>query len=139
MADFFDDLVYSKEDIITFPAGIPGFENNKQFILLQVPDLNPFEWLACIDGSQLRFVVVNPMLFMPEYAPDVKKEQLAELEIDNPEDVLLYSVVTIKENPAESTANLVGPIVINKTKNIAKQVIIEDDRYSTQEPILRKK
>jgi len=37
MADFFKDLVYSKEDIITFPAGVPGFEKNKTFVLVQVP------------------------------------------------------------------------------------------------------
>ena len=36
-----------------------------------------------------------------------------------------------------STANLVGPVVINKTKRIGKQIIIEDERYSTQEPVLR--
>jgi flagellar assembly factor FliW len=28
--------------------------------------------------------------------------------------------------------------MINKTKRVGKQVIIEDERYSTQEPILRK-
>jgi len=33
MGDFFRDLVYSKTDIIFFPAGIPGFEKNKDFIL----------------------------------------------------------------------------------------------------------
>jgi len=29
--------------------------------------------------------------------------------------------------------------LINKTTRVGKQVIIEDDRYGTQEPILRKK
>jgi flagellar assembly factor FliW len=51
---------------------------------------------------------------------------------------LLYTIVTIAENPLLSTANLIGPVIINKTKRIAKQVIIDDERYSTQEPILRK-
>ncbi len=138
MPDFFDDLVYSKEDVITFPSGIPGFENNKEFVLVQIPDYAPFEWLVCVDGTRLRFALVNPMLFLPDYSPKMVKGQIEELKIEKPEDVLLYVIVTIKENPANSTANLVGPIVVNKRSKIGKQIIVEDERYSTQEPIFRK-
>ncbi|MDR2728785.1 MAG: flagellar assembly protein FliW, partial [Chitinispirillales bacterium] len=63
---------------------------------------------------------------------------LSELSVDDPQDLILYSIVTIKENPVESTANLAGPVFINKTKKIGKQIIIDDDRYNTQEPIVRK-
>lgn len=138
MADFFRNLVYSKQDIITFPAGIPGFEKKKEFVLASIPDYAPFEWLVSVDGSLLRFAVLNPLLFRPDYAPKFQKEQLVDLGIEKPEDVLLYVIVTIRENPLESTSNLVGPIIINKAKRIGKQVIIEDDAYTTQEPILRK-
>ncbi len=139
MADFFKDLVYSKDDVVTFANGIPGFEKNKQYVLVQIPDFVPFEWLVCIDGSRLRFALINPMLFCPDYSPKIVKEQFEDLAIEKPEDILLYSIVTIGENPLESTANLVGPVVINKTKRIGKQIIVEDERYSTREPILRKK
>jgi flagellar assembly factor FliW len=138
MGDFYKNLVYSKEDIITFPSGIPGFDKNKSFVLVSIPDYAPFEWLVCVDGSPLRFAVINPLMFRPDYAPQVQKEQLDEMGIEQPEDVLLYVIVTINENPLESTANLVGPIIINKKKRIGKQVIVEDDRYTTQELVLRK-
>lgn len=139
MGDFFKDLVYSKEDIITFPAGIPGFEKNRDFVIVNVPEYLPFEWLVCIDGSRLRFAVINPLLFNNEYTPNIVKEQMEELSIEKPDDILLYVIVTIRENPLESTANLVGPIVVNRNKRLGKQIIIDDERYSTQEPILRKK
>jgi len=137
MADFFKDLVYSKDDIIIFPSGIPGFEKNKEYVLVQIPDYAPFEWLVCVDGSRVRFAIINPLLFRPDYAPAMTKIQLEELAIEKPLDVLLYSIVTISPNPAQSTANLIGPVIINKTKRIGKQVIIEDDRYGTQELLLR--
>ena len=139
MADFFSNLVYSEDDVILFPNGIPGFQDHTKFVLVEVPDYAPFEWLACIDGSQLRFAVINPLLFRPDYSPNVGKQQIADLEIEKPEDILMYAIVTIKENPFESTANLVGPVIINKTKRRGKQIIVDDDRYGTQEPILRKK
>lgn len=138
MGDFFKDLVYAPEDVITFPGGIPGFEKNREFVLVQIPEYVPFEWLACVDGTRLRFAVINPLLFRPDYSPNITKEQLSELGIDKAEDVLLYAIVTIREDPAESTANLTGPVVINKSRRLGKQIIIEDDRYSTQEKILGK-
>jgi flagellar assembly factor FliW len=139
MGDFFKDLVYSQEDVISFPHGIPGFENNREFVLVQIPDFVPFEWLVCIDGSRLRFAIINPLLFCTDYSPNIVKEQLEDLKIEKPEDILLYAIVTISENPLASTANLIGPVVINKSKRVGKQIIIDDNRYSTQEPILRKK
>lgn len=139
MGDFFKDLVYSKDDVITFPSGIPGFEKTKDFVIVSIPEYTPFEWLVCTDGTRLRFAIINPLLFMPDYSPAMVKEQLGDLEVDKPEDILLYSIVTIRENPLESTANLVGPLIINRVKKIGKQIIIDDDRYGTQEPLIRKK
>lgn len=139
MGDFFEDLVYAKEDVITFPAGIPGFEQSREYVIVRIPEYLPFEWLTCTDGSKLRFAVINPMVFCPDYSPGITKEQLAELEIEKPEDVLMYVIVTIRENPAESTANLLGPVVVNRRKRIARQIIIEDEKYSTRETILGKK
>ncbi|MBN1575045.1 MAG: flagellar assembly protein FliW, partial [Chitinispirillaceae bacterium] len=104
-----------------------------------IPEYTPFEWLVCIDGSRLRFAVINPLLFAPEYSPAIVKEQLEDLEIRKPEDILLYTIVTIRENPLESTANLGGPLIVNRQKRIGKQIIIDDDRYGTQEPLIRKK
>ena len=139
MGDFFKDLVYAKDDVITFASGIPGFEESKKFVIVSVPEYTPFEWLVCVDGPRLRFAMINPMLFAPEYSPAMVKDQFEDLEISTPEDLLLYVIVTIRENPLESTANLVGPLIINRARRLGKQIIIDDDRYSTQEPLIRKK
>jgi flagellar assembly factor FliW len=138
MGDFFKNLVYANDDIITFQSGIPGFEQNKEFVIVSIPEYAPFEWLVCIDGSKLRFAIINPLLFEPKYDPKIIKEQLDDLAVEAPEDLLMYVIVTIRENPLESTANLVGPIILNRRKKIGKQIIIDDDRYTTREPILRK-
>ncbi|MDR0307044.1 MAG: flagellar assembly protein FliW [Chitinispirillales bacterium] len=138
MVDFFEDLVYSEADIITFPSGIPGFEDNKLFVVVSIPQFAPFEWLVCVDGTHLRFAMINPLLFSPDYAPKLSAERLAELSVDNSNDLALYAIVTIRENSADTTANLAGPVFINKNKKIGKQIIIDDDRYSTQEPLIRR-
>jgi flagellar assembly factor FliW len=138
MGDFLDNLVYSRNDIITFPEGIPGFVNNREYVLVQLPEYLPFEWLACTDKSHPRFAIINPVLFKPDYAPRIIKEQLEGLGIKKKEDILIYVIITIMENPEETTANLIGPLVINRVKRIGKQIIIDDDRYTTKERILGK-
>ena len=139
MGDFFKDLVYSKDDTISFPSGIPGFEATRQFVIVSIPEYAPFEWLVCIDGIPLRFAIINPLLFDPTYEPKMAREQLSDLAVEKPEDILIYSIVTVKENPLDSTANLVGPLIINRVRRLGKQIIIDDERYTTQEPIIRKK
>jgi len=139
MGDFFKDLVYSKDDTITFPSGIPGFEKSRTFVIVTIPEYAPFEWLVSVEGAPLRFAIINPLIFEPSYEPGMVKEQLLDLQIEKPDDILMYTIVTVKDNPLESTANLVGPLIINRVKRIGKQIIVDDDRYTTQEPIIRKK
>ena len=139
MTDFFDDLVFSPDDVITFPGGLPGFEKYKRFVVVPMPQCEPFSWLVCVDGGiRLRFAIINPLVFIPDYNPQLSKEQLTELKIGDLHDLVLYAIVTIGQNPIESTANLAGPIIINKAAKIGKQVLLDDDRYSTQDPIVRR-
>jgi len=138
MADFFDDLVFSPDDVITFPNGIPGFERHMRFVVVPMPQCEPFSWLACVDGIHLRFAIINPLVFIPDYSPRLSREQLTDLDIGDLHDLVLYAIVTIGQNPIESTANLAGPIIINKAAKIGKQVLLDDDRYTTQDPIIRR-
>jgi flagellar assembly factor FliW len=138
MADFFEDLVFSPDDVITFQGGIPGFEERKRFVIVPMPQCEPFSWLACVDGVPLRFAMINPLVFISDYAPRLTKSQLMELEVSDIRDLVLYAIVTIGKNPVESTANLAGPVIINKSARLGKQVLIDDERYGTQDPIIRK-
>ncbi len=137
MKDLFDNLSYRVEDVITFESGIPGFEDKKHFVIVNVPEHEPFKWLYCVDDRVLRFALINPLLFYPDYNPQVTKADIATLEIENKKDILVFAIVTLAEDFRESTANLIGPVFINSAKRKGKQVIIDDNRYSTQEKILR--
>ena len=52
---------WTEDDIIYFPSGIPGFEDSKRFIIISVPEYEPFHWLQCIEGSKIRLAIINPM------------------------------------------------------------------------------
>jgi flagellar assembly factor FliW len=127
---------WTEDQVIHFPSGLPGFENARKFIIMSVPEHQPFHWMECVDGgNNIRFAVINPLSFRPDYQPKIKKEELASLNIQDPKHLLLYVIVTLRKPLVESTANLMGPL-INIHDRVGKQIIIENDAYSLRERII---
>ena len=137
MEDIFENLVFSPDDVITFNDGIPGFEDNKKFVIIRDESYAPFEWLVCADGTKLRFAMLNPMIVYPEYSPNISRAQIDGLGLIHAEDLLMYAFVTIAAMPNESTLNLAAPVIINIKDKIGRQVILENSKYSTREPVMR--
>jgi flagellar assembly factor FliW len=128
---------WTEDQVIRFPAGLPGFEMARKFIIMSVPEHQPFHWMECVDeGNSIRFAIINPLSFRPEYQPKIKKEELTSLAIRDPKDMLLYVIVTLRTPLVESTANLMGPLFINIRDRVGKQIIIENDAYSLRERII---
>ncbi len=130
-------LPWTEDQVIRFPGGLPGFENARKFIIMSVPEHQPFHWMECVDeGNTIRFAIINPLSFRPDYQPKIKKEELASLNINDPKELLLYVIVTLRSPLMESTANLMGPLFINIREKVGKQIIIENDAYSLRERII---
>lgn len=130
-------VAWTPDQVILFPAGLPGFESARKFIIMSVPEHQPFHWMECVDeGNSIRFAIINPLSFRPDYQPKIKREELATLNIKDPKELLLYVIVTLRSPLIESTANLMGPLFINIREKSGKQIIIENDAYSLRERII---
>lgn len=126
-----------KEEVIRFPQGIYGFEEVKEYVLLgKVGDDNPFMWLHAVHNPDVCFVVIDPYVFKKDYSPSINEEVLHKLEVEDTADIRFLSIVVIPQDMSNMTANLQGPIVINAKKNIAMQVILDNDKYTTKHYIL---
>jgi flagellar assembly factor FliW len=121
---------------IEFPNGILGFEKLKNYVLLDAPQ-QPFYWLQALDLVEVAFVLINPVIFRPDYAVEVPPEELEEIGIDSQEKMLTFAIVTIPQNPMEMTANLQGPIIINKETRIGRQSISMNPKWEVRHPILK--
>ena len=133
---------YGKIDVderqkIYFSAGILGFEKLKDFLLLDAAQ-QPFYWLQSLDVPEIAFVLINPEIFRPGYLPEVSISELEEIELseENTEDMLVFSIVTIPEEHSRMTANLQGPIIINREKRYGRQCISSSQIYKTQHYVL---
>ncbi|WP_313757467.1 flagellar assembly protein FliW [Tissierella sp.] len=129
----FGEVEIEKDKIIYFQEGIPAFEEEKEFVLILNEDKeNPFHSLQSVNKEELSFIVINPFEIFNDYdilLPDIA---INKLEIKKEEDLNIYTIVVIPEDIKKMTTNLLGPIVINRKKMLGKQVILDDERYTTK-------
>ncbi|WP_066637439.1 flagellar assembly protein FliW [Desulfolucanica intricata] len=129
----FGSMNIDQEKIISFPFGLPGFEELKHFVLLPAVNMEPFHWMQSAEEPEVAFLAVNPFIFFPDYSFDLPVEDIETLELRSPGEVLILTIITIPgDNIAQTTANLLGPVVINTRLNRAKQVILTGYTYSTR-------
>ncbi|MCL1928366.1 MAG: flagellar assembly protein FliW [Treponema sp.] len=120
---------------VTFPTGLFGFESIKEYVLMDA-DRQPFIWLQSIEAEHIAFILINPFLFRPDYELDIDDELVKEIGINNPEEALIFAIVTISPSGL-MTANLQGPLIINRETRIGKQGILNDPRWKTKHDIMQ--
>ena len=132
----FGTIDVSKDEIILFKQGLLGFEDYRKYIILNAGDGSPFRWLQSVDDGNLAFVIVEPLSFMFEYDLEIPDADQEALSLERAEDVVIYAIVSIPENPQDMTANLQGPIVINARDKKGKQIISTDRKHPVKIHIL---
>lgn len=138
MTSRFGEIEVDTDSIVCFTSAIIGFNNSRNYILIPHAENSPFTWLQSLDEQDVIFVVIQVFDFFSEYAPDIDDGDLNDIGITSRDELVLAVLVTIPENYKEMTANLVAPIIINKSNRLAKQVVIKNfDAYSTKEHIIR--
>jgi len=120
---------------ITFPFGILGFESFKDYAILDA-ERQPFYWLQSIDVEQVAFVLINPFLIRPDYEMNIDNEELLRIGISDPGKALIFSIATIPADGGPMTANLQGPLVINRDNRMGFQAVLTDSRWKTKHDIL---
>lgn len=124
-----------ERQVITFPRGLLGFEACHQWALLDSSQ-PPFYWLQSLDDPGLAFIMIDPFSFRPDYELDLGLADQQDLDAPAPEDLLLFAIVTIPQEPRQMTANLQGPVVINRRQRRGIQAIQGDSRWKTRHHIM---
>ncbi len=134
----FGEIVIDSDKIIKMTSPFLGFPEDKEFILLPHAPESPFWWLQAANNPKLAFVVIQPALIDNSYAPQINNNIRQELQIDSDKDQEILVILTIpKGHPEKMTANFLGPVVINASKKIARQVLLDPARYAPCHPVGR--
>jgi flagellar assembly factor FliW len=120
---------------VNFPQGLFGFDDYSEYVLLDA-EHQPFFWLQSVNDQEIAFVLINPFLFKPDYEVNITNEELAEIGINSPDNALIFVIVTIPQDGSPMTANLQGPLVINRDNMTGMQAVLSDTRWKTRHDIM---
>ncbi len=127
---YFGSVTYEAGDVLSFPNGLFGFEEERSFLLL--PFAGSEGTLLCFQSTQtprLAFVAMNPFALKDDYAPVLTPEELASLGVTRSEELCYYVLCVVKSPIDRSTVNLKCPVVVNEDTGVATQVILETSAY----------
>lgn len=133
----FGEITIDDDKIIRFPSGIIGFPDLTEFALVHDEEkgTGSIHWLQSLQEGAFAMPVMDPLLVMPEYNPEVDDELLKNIGEISEDELLVLVTVTVPSDLTKMTVNLKGPVIINAAEKKACQVIIEGDGYPVKYPI----
>ena len=132
----FSDIEVNEEDIIKLPSGLVGFPDLVSYVLLDHDKESPFKWLQSLDDGAIAFVLINPLLFKPDYTVEVSESEVGELDLTSEEDAIISVIITMPSNPQNMTANLKAPLIFNLKNRTGKQIVLNSSDYTTRHNIM---
>ena len=136
----FGTLDATEDEVVTLSGGLLGFPDASLFIRVPVDDAEGWLWLQSTTDRELAFLAIVPFRFFPDYDIELADTDVELLELDDVADAEVLGLVTVRHNEsggiAAVTANLLGPLVINRRTGTGRQVVLSDSHHSTREPVV---
>jgi len=125
-SSFFGEQSIDPSTIISFPNGIPGFEDQTRFKLFHQEGQNPLIfWLQSLDDESLVFSVALPSVFNINYNFVLSDQEVNTLGIEDAADALIL-IILHKDESEQPTikGSIKSPLVINSVKRIGLQKVL---------------
>ncbi|MCX6620012.1 MAG: flagellar assembly protein FliW [Acidobacteria bacterium] len=132
----FGEIDVPENEVIHLPLGLIGFPELKKYVLLDHDKESPFKWFQSLEDGAIAFVLIDPLLFKPDYVAEVTDNELTELDVQTEEDLVISVIVTVPSNPQNMTANLKAPLIFNLKNRRGKQVILNTSQFNTRHNIM---
>ncbi|PZD97837.1 flagellar assembly protein FliW [Paenibacillus sambharensis] len=132
ITDVFGVITVEEKDIFHFEVGIPGFEELSSFVVIQDSTEASFSYLQSVERPELSFFLIDPFAFFPAYDFELPETAVKDLKAESIEQLLVRTIVTVRDKLSNATTNLVAPIVLNMEERVGKQVILIQTDYTTR-------
>jgi flagellar assembly factor FliW len=137
----FGPVEYQDDAVFEFPAGLPGFEQERRFVAIEHAASRPIVFLQSLNRPELCFITLPVLAVKPDYGLAISIEDLRALALAESRqpaigaEVLCLAIISVAEDKLP-TANLLAPIVVNLKTRRGLQAIQEGSSYSHQYPLL---
>lgn len=136
----FGEVDYDESAVVHFPAGLPAFEKETRFLLIEQAETAPVVFLQSLTTPQLLFLALPARFIDPAFRLEMVPEEREVLGLGpdsgtvEGEDLISLAILTVREG-APVTANLLAPVVIGARTRRALQVIQPDSGYRVDQPL----
>lgn len=129
------EVHYEESEVWSFPAGIPAFERETRFLLLETPRYAPLMFLHSLNTGGPRFICAPALALDPAYEYSIGEEEsdLLGAEAGAP-GLFCLAILTFPEE-GEPTANLMAPIILNRARHVGVQSVQPSGRCSHLQPL----
>jgi flagellar assembly factor FliW len=137
---YFGTFDLRERELVHFPCGLPGFEDETQYAVVSIPGQEPILYLQSVTRPDLCLITLPARAFRPDYHLELNADERetlslpAESELNIGRDVACQVIITVDRN-SEPAANLAAPLVINLSNHLGMQVFLAGADYSFQHPL----
>lgn len=132
---YFGTCKIDEKDIIHFESGLPGFLDEKKFVVLPFDEASPFYLLQSVSTPTLAFTIMSPFYIHQAYDFEIPDPVVKSLALTDEKDIAVFVILTIHDPFEASTANLKAPVIINTERKVGKQIVLTDTAYLVQHPL----
>jgi len=138
----FGELEIESSKLVTFPFGLPGFENLSSWCILHPEGDIDISWFQSTEDPSVALLTANPDVLFPDYDIEVNERDLAPIGVEIKEndesgpDIALRVVVTVNGENQNLTANLRAPILINAATQQGLQLPLLGTDFSVNHPLI---
>lgn len=126
----FGPLEIWPDKVITLPAGLIGFEELREYVLVQPDGLEPLSFLVACENPEVAFPVLPGEMCLAGYAPSIPADAMTAVGAGSGEPIEILAICTTAPDTGTLHANLRGPVVVNPRTRLAYQVVLHDSPYS---------
>ena len=142
LTKYFGSLEYHQSEVVRFPSGLPAFEEELEFLVIEPAAKAPLAFLQSMRQPNLCFLALPVLAIDPGYSLAVAIEDLEALQLETSRQPVIGAEIdcwTVIAPPHDGllTANLLAPIVINRENRRGVQAIRLDSTYSHQHPVAK--
>lgn len=134
----FGEIEIDETRIFKFVLPIIGFNELRDFVILDLNKDNFFKWLQSVEDPALAFPIVSVFSMNVDYSIDLSDKVVESLNITDVESLLVMNIASIpQDNPQGTTINLLAPLVFNLKESLAGQVILSGSGYDISFPLFK--
>lgn len=124
----FGDIEVEEGNELSFPSGLFGFPEQTRYVLLYPGGQGRVAWLQSLEMPGLAFPIVDGRVLGPDYPQPIPAQLAREAGLGSDDVTIVVVIAGAKSRGL--VANMLAPLVIDRTSRTGAQIVLDPELYS---------